>query len=118
MENEIRDRVRNILALYVFPECVNECADHVFAALAAPADGWISVEDRLPEPSAKVQYLCYGEYPYNDEGGKVHWKYYAAKYHGGVLGWSIIGIGGLNVTHWMPLPPPPTKGGRDDTDNS
>jgi len=39
MENEIRDRVRNILALYVFPECVNECADHVFAALTAPADG-------------------------------------------------------------------------------
>jgi len=92
----------------------SEALDNVIAALSdstAPADGWISVEDRLPEPSVKVQYLCYGEYPYNDEGGKVHWQYYAAKYHGGVIGWSIIGIGGLNVTHWMPLPPPPTKGG-------
>ena len=69
---------------------------------------WISVDDRLPDPYAgkhdepPIQYLCYGRRVNSDAP-----FYYAATYLGGYSGWTIPGIGGLTVTHWMPLPSAP-----------
>lgn len=63
-------------------------------------DGWISVDDKLPEPELSVIV-----YPYNYEdsedfsitGFYFGGKWYSEKTHETV------------VTHWRPLPPPPVK---------
>ena len=62
---------------------------------------WVSVKDRLP--IVRDQYLCLLDAPDNDGG----WNYAAAKWFGKPDGWVIPGIGGLRVTHWMPLPDTP-----------
>lgn len=31
------------------------------------------------------------------------------RHGGGMQGWSFPGVGGLNASHWMPLPTPPAK---------
>lgn len=57
---------------------------------------WISVKDRLPE--------CFTEvFVYTDRyGGMLEMA------HIGVRGWMQNGAILIpNVTHWMPLPPPP-----------
>ena len=64
------------------------------------SDGWISVKDRLPEEG--IQVLAYGQHHQRNEP-----CYFAAMYSGDIWGFSIPRIGGLNVTHWQPLPSPP-----------
>lgn len=61
---------------------------------------WISVEDRLPEPSESISYLVWVDgrpdyvgywqlsYFNYEDGDEPEWDY-------------------LDVTHWMPLPEPP-----------
>lgn len=56
---------------------------------------WINVSDRLPDDCEKV--LVYGK------SGKQNVARYFARRE------AFIGCGNFSVTHWMPLPPPPTK---------
>jgi hypothetical protein len=64
---------------------------------------WISVEDRLPEIYDRVLIN------YTYEGG--YNKTICAKYIGGKYGWVIEDDkeGMCKITHWMPLPEPPTE---------
>lgn len=57
---------------------------------------WISVEERLPKPTYCV--LVYG-----DEG----------EMEIDALGYDGEWMGYVDVTHWMPLPEPPKKGGAE-----
>ena len=66
---------------------------------------WISVKERFPASSSE-QVLCYyttfkGEYI-----GMVVLYFWDGEW------WrSTDGLWPFNVSHWMPLPPPPTKEG-------
>ena len=60
---------------------------------------WINVKDQLPQPSCDIQYLCYGQHPFNKSK-----CYFAARYLDKVSGWSICGIAGLNIELWNPKP--------------
>jgi len=68
---------------------------------------WISVEDELPERDEDVLILTpqnlvhIAAYKYRNWQTKVH-----------VFASGIDGYSWNNVTHWMPLPAPPKKGGR------
>ena len=69
-------------------------------------NGWISVEDRLPDDKDKVLINC--------EHG-VTLAEYTKFTNGNSMWWAIVAIGtyedganAKNVTHWQPLPPPPT----------
>ena len=54
---------------------------------------WIPVSTRLPELNRLVNVIC----EYEKE------TFVSSSYHHGNNRWSVYG-----VTHWMPLPPPPT----------
>ena len=64
---------------------------------------WINVKDKLPE-YGQTQYLCYGYHTWAEPKVRC---FYAAKYLDKFSGWTITGIGGLEVTHWMELPDAP-----------
>lgn len=95
---------------------IHNAKDEQFAAgTALMPDGWISVEDRLPEKSQLLIVHCKG-------GSKefISVVPYSAKHK--EFNW-YDGIGKppenrkeyRNATHWMPLPEPP-KGDDDDED--
>lgn len=79
-----------------------------FSAGEERAGKWISVKERLPEPNQRV--LVYDptvpEFPRNDTHTVI------GHYRG--PGWETFGDwyvhdGRGEVTHWLPLPPPPEK---------
>lgn len=76
-----------LVARYATAEAMHELGYH-------KQSEWISVEDRLPELFADVLVLRNGkiEIDYNEEDG-----YFAYDFKG------------KRVTHWMPLPSPPTE---------
>ena len=65
---------------------------------------WIKCSERIPEDSGI--YLCYVEK--QDRIGKSNYQW-VCTWSGG--GWWVHGgrYNGCLVTHWMPLPPPPTE---------
>ena len=70
---------------------------------------WISVKDRLPEkpkPNERLK-ICIVS---GIEDGQIY-VYYSEIYPYGDLGgcFSVPGWSDMNVTHWMPLPEPPTQ---------
>lgn len=76
--------------------------------LEAQAPKWISVEERLPDIDAEVLI-------YTDEG-----LYDVAQYSGGERFWTlernpVCWVTASGVTHWMPLPEPPTAGAKPRT---
>lgn len=71
---------------------------------------WISVNDRLPEEATPVLVLHKGErrigeicwdYPSWEETYQA-FRYWDCPYNDG-QGWEVF-----DITHWMPLPEPPT----------
>lgn len=65
---------------------------------------WISVEDRLPKHSLHYDVWQGGDRVidcFYSEENKVFYEY--EKDHCGYWGWEEMD----DVTHWMPLPPPP-----------
>jgi hypothetical protein len=56
-------------------------------------EGWVDVDDKLPEKSMKVQWLC--------EDGKIDYGFY---YHESkqFATWDLISE--KPITHWMPFP--------------
>ena len=88
-------------------------AIHKLARLAAP-EGWVSIEDRLPEIDQSVALVnihrweaCSGAMERN-----VHDAGYLSDLHGQKF-WSVRGERAQSVTaftHWMPLPLAPQDG--------
>lgn len=76
---------------------------------------WISVKDRLPKNQDPViVYTDDSTDMYGDETGRyVGMAYYTwtpkGGYWAGTDGNVYGAIGIINVTHWMPLPSPPTE---------
>ena len=60
------------------------------------ANGWVKVEDGLPEKNG--YYIAFAVNPYK-EPGLFHFNL--------TTGWQNRGF--YMITHWMPLPAPPTK---------
>lgn len=64
---------------------------------------WISVEDRLPEPVVRVgNSAIVSVLVATDQGFVGEGLYF------GNCDWEVMGVGIHNVTHWMPLPKPPS----------
>lgn len=57
---------------------------------------WISINDRLPEENG---------YTLVHVGGMIEVRWYAQYYHD----WDKCTSKSRRVTHWMPLPPPPSS---------
>jgi hypothetical protein len=81
-------------------------------------NGWIKVSDRMPEENERV--ICYGVHEYGKEEFYVAPGYWFYK-HEGKVQWSTLewdGVGGnqyfRTVTHWQPLPVPPTAEGKEE----
>ena len=72
-----------------------------------PDDGWISVEERLPEPFVSVLVHMPGKRP----GPTVHESYMSKErmWYSHLFERDFSG-----VTHWRPLPEPPKEGTDDD----
>lgn len=68
---------------------------------------WISVDERLPEPNGS--YLVYVQNPDDNRRGTISRKKYMPAQRGWTMKRDERGMG-LKVTHWMPLPEPPTGG--------
>lgn len=96
----------SIYTLEVNPTKLNACIDDILSRLdkleganVAPTETsttWISVYDRLPEPSEHVLIYC------NDGLILVGWyDYYRMTF--------LCTDGTPCVTHWMPLPAPPEE---------
>lgn len=73
---------------------------------ALKTDRWISVEERLPEEYGPV--ICCSEYSGYKE---VQMLVYNPKYKLFNVSCDSIECA-ISVTHWMPLPEPPKKGGK------
>ena len=68
-----------------------------------PPNGWVSVEERLPEPGERVLATdCgfVGEFYINERG---QWQRYNVNCHALLMA--------LDILYWMPLPAPPAKEG-------
>lgn len=72
--------------------------EEVISILETTTPKWISVKDRLP-PEGKfvIAFSPHGVFP-------AYYESYSNK----DFAWWIDGNPVCNVTHWMPLPPPPT----------
>lgn len=87
-------------ALQYFDELIKKIAP----THPTPDDGWIRVEDELPEYYQTV--VCYDS--------KLKTSYHAARVSDGDTEWYNIQKSNevlLNVTHWRPLPPLPNQEG-------
>ncbi|SVW65759.1 DUF551 domain-containing protein [Klebsiella pneumoniae] len=74
---------------------------YLHAQPAPVVSGWIPVSERLPEEGGR--YWCYVEE--QNSLGKSHYQWNCSWNEGA---WSDKALTG-RVTHWMPLPPPPTE---------
>lgn len=78
---------------------------------------WISVKDRLPDIDItddwnKLHKISITVLAYSKDYGMRFGTYF---YHSEF--WTINNVhssNGVEVTHWMPLPTPPNKGGDDE----
>ena len=91
----------------VYDQLVSDALDHISALEAREAEAlyllnpWTSVEDGLPENYGKYLVQCrdgWQGHAWFDDAGAGHWELMEA-----AAGQHIF-----DVTHWMPLPEPPT----------
>ena len=68
---------------------------------------WISVKDRLPEvPIDNRGYICRCKFPDNPYAFYMVLSYFAIDKN---PHFQHETLGGMRVTHWMPLPDPPKE---------
>ena len=106
---DVREKLIEILRKPIYPhelaDPIEAVADYLLDS-GVTVQGWISVDDRLPEP--KHEFDARNWYLVALSNGVV--KELAYEFHNH----SVFGYGwretAYPVTHWMPLPEPP-KGG-------
>jgi len=81
------------------PEFGGQCDSHI-NDWNTRADGWISVDDRLPRIDEEVMIFTDGDEMF------LAWREGDGD---GVTAWSDGECFGFKPTHWKPLPPAPTK---------
>jgi len=79
----------------------------VAAPPTAQAEGWISVDERLPEPNVEV--LCAGQGWGNPFVTACYYDDERREWHQINTHWTDSTGCAQYPTHWMPLPPPPTS---------
>lgn len=98
------ERIRNLPVNAYHATTIHMLVTNVLKRLSSgetkPVSHWISVEERLPEESGS--YLCYVK-ELNDLG----FSYYTWNCRYYILHGFTENLRHMNVTHWMPLPPPP-----------
>lgn len=80
--------------------CAHCAAEALYDAGYRKQSEWISVEERLPKED--------GKYIVHNRSGMV----FQAKYYSSPKTWGMVDKG-VNITHWMPMPEPPKKGGAE-----
>ena len=87
----------------------------IAAPPTAQAEGWVSVEERLPAKNTEVL-ICFAESPLPSTGqytghaeDPAGWCYPKESYLWPGESEKLPDGGAPTVTHWMPLPPPPTS---------
>lgn len=96
--------LRNFNANYEANKLTNDAADAI-EELLAKVPQWISVEERLPEFGERV--LVCGRI--DDFGDEPEYGIdIAYRYHAGVEHIDFYWDSTFDVTHWMPLPEPPS----------
>lgn len=83
------------------------------AELLKTAPEWISVDDRLPERNTRVLVYAQGK----EDGFEGEYVITITSYTDNLFGYNISGwvepwqyfFVSYEITHWMPLPEPPTK---------
>lgn len=85
----------------------SELLDHITSRLAPEprGDGWIACTDRLPAQGVKV--LIWYDDPREEDGGFRLLG--SVRHHGRLNPDGYNGDFSDRVTHWQPIPPPPTK---------
>lgn len=86
-------------------------------AIAALRNGWISVEDRLPEDGDGTVLVCFPDIePYNLKEHFVNAKHDTrvktavySEYSGTWIIGDMGGVSNIQPTHWRPLPEPPEE---------
>ena len=81
----------------------------------AQAEGWVNVDERLPAKNTEVL-ICFAESPLPSTGqytghaaDPAGWCYPKESYLWPGESEKLPDGGAPTVTHWMPLPPPPTS---------
>lgn len=105
LEREIREAVERqySFSAETWRAFATELLAEVDRLRAALGDGWVSVEERLPE-SDNVQVMVLAFHPTCNVA-----PFYAFAYYKRETGLFCAGGGGVygNLTHWRPLPPLP-----------
>lgn len=86
-------------------------------AIAALRNGWISVEDRLPEDGDGTVLVCFPDIePYNLKEHFVNAKHDTrvktavySEYSGAWIIGDMGGVSNIQPTHWQPLPESPEE---------
>ena len=87
-----------------FDSCRKRAIDIAIKELEKPEERWIPVSERLPEDGSNV--LAYYD-------NKIEQRMFACVYEDGEWFYRMLYTTTVfkYITHWMPLPEPPQKGG-------
>ena len=105
MREKLIELVKNVRSKITVWHTSEEIADMLIAN-GVTIQKWIPVTERLPRPNKLV--LCWWQ---SGDGEREHYGFATFQSHGV---WYVSNEGMPEVTHWMPLPEPPSGERRTD----